>query len=270
MTLILDNPSRVISAAAGAPTLTDYDTDLIAPSWDLWLPDTGYVTVDGGNKISAVATQKLTGGQTLAQGASAQQPLLVANQINGRAAMRFARAGAAAPTRFLLTDFPAGAALSWTKFAVMKSAYVGVSNTHSEVLGTNTTTGGHRLELVWASGPGDQIQARAGNALGSTAAASYPDNAWFFVAAAWDHVIGQSAISVDGATWVLAGTTGLSATLQTVGIGDRAGVSGSNQGLNADIAMIGVYPAALHLAGQAAPWADLKSFVRDTFALTIA
>lgn len=266
-TILIDNPGNVIPAAPDAPILIDYDNEVIAVSSDFWLPELSYVTKDGSDRISAVATQKTSDGTALTQATAGSQPLYVSDAINGKAAMRFARQTVGVPDRFLYT-FPAGASLSWTKIVVLRADADNTGRT-----GTIWSTGGtngHRMDLGYSGGDGDHLLCRAGASLASSANVVPRPAAgtWFLAKMSFDHVLGKVACQIDGGAWAVAATGGVTVDVTASGIGARPD-EGSNVGLNADIAFAAVVPVALHLEANATLNADIDQFVRDYFDLTI-
>jgi hypothetical protein len=267
MAILIDNPANVIPAAPDAPILIDYDTEVIAPSTDFWLLEPSYVTKDASDYISAIATQKTTGGVTLTQATAAQQPLYIADAIDGNAAMRFARDPSGAPDRFLYT-FPAGASLSWTKIVVLRTD-ADQTGRNGKLWGTDGTNA-HRMDLAYSGGDGDHFLCRAGAGLASSAKilARPAAGVWWLAKMSFDHVLGQVAAQINGGAWTLAATTGVTVDVTASAIG--AGPSdGSNVGCNADLALVEVVPVALHLEANATLDSDIDQFVRDYFDLTI-
>jgi hypothetical protein len=262
------NTGANLAAPSGALLMPDYDVvigaDASTAEW--WHPDTGFITDAGGGAISAMATQKTSGGTNLSQASAASQPSLLTNALNGRNALAFRRQTVGAPDRFLYT-FPAGAGISWTKIMVLRDPTGGAANGN---VWSGGTTGPHRLEFAFSANDGEHILTRMGPSLAASVIFKpRPINTWFLVMSAFDHVAGQAAISVNGGAWALSSTTGVVVDGTATSIGALAS-DGSNAGVNVDVAMIGLDTTALHLAGNAAKLAVWKQLVRDDFGLSIA
>lgn len=266
-TILIDNPGNVIPAAPDAPILIDYDNEVIAVSSDFWLPELSYVTKDGSDRISAVATQKTSDGTTLIQNTAAQKPLYVADAINGKAAMRFARDPSGAPDRFPYT-FPAGAGLSWTKIVVLRTD-ADQTGQNGKLWGTDGTNA-HRMDLAYSMTDGNHLLCRAGAGLVSSAKVLNRPAAdvWWLAKMSFDHVLGKVAAQINGGAWTVAETGGVTVDVTASAIG-AGPTDGSNVGCNLDIAFAQAVPVALNLEANAALDADIDQFVRDYFDLTI-
>lgn len=259
------NTGAVLAAPAGALLMPDYEVAIGADptTVEWWHPDTDAITESAG-AVSQLRSQKATGGTVLNQATAASQPTLLSAAINGRNALRFAKQTVGAPDRFLYT-FPAGASLSWTKIMVVRDFSELSGNLWSASDGN-----GHRLEFAYSVNDLNHVLARMGAANVLTSFFKpRPLNTWFLVMSSFDHVAGQSALSVNGGGWALSSATGGSVTGTASGIGAFP-ADGSNAGGTFDAAMIALDSTALHLAGNATKLGLWKQLIRDDFGLTIA
>lgn len=250
------------SAPVGAPLRPNYDT-LIgarASNKEWWHPDTGYVTVLAGNLVSAMKTQKASGGTNLAQASGASQPELIAGAIDGRPALRFQRQVSGAPDRFPY-DFVVNPGDAFSAVFLLSSADAQSGAGGGVSLWSGA---GVRVDLSYSANDGETFYLRAGPSNVLDVKVPRPVNEFFVGLLSYDPPTQRLAGSVNFGPWVVSSAQA-DITTTTGGAFGAAIGAGSGVGLNADVAMIGMDTIALHTAANAASLGWWKSLIRDDF-----
>lgn len=263
-----------VAAPTGAPRRPNYDV-LIgqrASNREWWHPDPGYA-IEGSTpgQLGTLLSQKASGGTALIQASAANQPLIIANALDGRPALRFMRSSSGAPRRLNIPSFPAGAGQSWSFVALIKSAArqdlgSGSLGGGDGVLSTTGTSDSLRLDLSYITNDGEIAYLRGGSGLPLEVKKARPVDEWFVLWASWNGADKSGALRVNDSTWSIDTSGNVDLTAPSAWIGAFSG-AGTNQGTNMDVAMMGVDTIPLHVSSGGGGDALLawKQLIRDDF-----
>lgn len=230
--------------------------------WNTAHPD--FLTMDGSNRVSALADRSNNGG-TFAQATSGAQPLYSASQINGQGALTFARSRG--DRMAWGGTFPTGPSGHHSKVVVVKGTGVVGAGTQHNILssGAGGEDGKHWL-LRAANATGNaQIAVDSGAGQQISAINPLPNDTWALLIGSFTAGSGRVSLSVNG-TVVQAADTDAQVAVSSLYLGGFQSTGGE---LDGQVAEIMIFNIDLHDASNQAALKIVKGYVAATYGLSL-
>lgn len=232
---------------------------------EFWMAYSDKLTMDGSLRVSAIATEKASGGNTITIHSVNANPLYVPGAYAGRPALEVARNVSGIPdTMRLPNGIPATG--DFSIFFTLASTE-GTPGTSRIMAGTSNSTGKLTFTALGAA-----IQMRVSNTPNEVTI-TWPVNIdWSAVlphvfVGSIDRAAGTFGLSVDGGAFVT--STNVAATITNLAFAFGAKYDDStNAGFNGRFYSWGMTDVALHKAGSATLWGNLRRQASDYLSLS--